>query len=75
MNKGKKQKEFYKQYESLPPSILAMIWVDIEELLEARDKELIRQINEIDEFGETYCERDEALFEAVKQEIIELIKQ
>ena len=65
-------KELYKKYPRKEAELFEQVLIPI---LEARDKEIIEKINEIDEFGETYCERDEALFEAVKQEIINLIKQ
>ena len=71
MNKEKKQKEFYKQYESLPPSILAMTWVDIEELLEARDKELIKYNGILLEEIEAGIKRAK---EDQKKELIEKIR-
>ena len=48
MNKETEQEEFYERYKDIPPAVLAMIWVDIEEMLEARDKELIEKIEKIE---------------------------
>ena len=42
-----KQKEFYKTYKDIPPSVLAMIWVDIEEMLDERTEEVIKEINKL----------------------------